>query len=171
MTGHEGQRIKADPIPRAASGKSIRRKAEAGPNIKTEANMKQRICFLLALLLLASALVCTSCSGRERRHEYSGHYRHKWSGMVMYHFEAGDGRERDQAFYLDEDGGGTYREGSTKHSISWDVDTDGSVTIEVKSLLFSKTFRGSFEGGSLHLWDGDPEDNWTVEYMFEYAGQ
>ena len=45
------------------------------------------------------------------------------------------------------------------------------VTIEVKSILFSKTFRGSFEGGSLHLWDGDPKDNWTVEYMFEYAGQ
>ena len=103
-------------------------------------------------------------SGRERLElEYSCSY-----------MEAGDGKERDEYFVLNKGGRGVFKEpGVSEVTLKWSVDKSGNITIETQGILgvFAKTFKGTVEGDRMHLYDGDPNDGFTVEYMFVKAAE
>ncbi len=99
-----------------------------------------------------------------------GKWVYLWSGMLMYNFEEGDGKQRNIYFILNKGGGGVFKDsGEGETGLKWSVDKDGNITIEKKAIIFTKTLKGRLEGDRLHLYDGDPSDQFTVEYMFVRA--
>ena len=125
---------------------------------------------LLILCILLSCCLCSCNDGTYRRH--SGKYKLEWSIMLKYGSGHGDGVERDDYLILNSDGNGKYKtSGVSELDIRWDLDGLNDVYITTtgfSDMINPVEFHGEFDDeGGLHLYDGNPKDEFTVEYFFK----
>lgn len=139
--------------------------------MKQKNNLTGLLCVLLVLITGFS--VIAGCTDGDEVNEVIGTYDYSWSIMMLYKDDfpdgKGDGKMRHESIRLESDGKGEYtHSGESKaRKITYRYyPYDKTIIITEKTLLGTNEYKGTFENGCLHFFDGDPNDNYTVEYYF-----
>lgn len=92
--------------------------------------------------------------------EWIGEYR-KFVG------DPDDAKNTEEPFtlVLTEDGKGFFKRDDNEFEVSWTLEGE-ALTMQETYLVFTNDYTGVLEEGALHLFNGDPEDIWTCEYVF-----
>ncbi len=128
----------------------------------------KRIGLLLVVLLLAVSLIaCQKDKEKEDAPEatnpdagtYAGEYG-KWVGA-----DEPDSMEDDPfSMDLNADGTGVFHRDGNDFNLTWTLDGT-SIAIKETFLGMTNEYTGTLENGKLHIFNGDPENPFTYEYM------
>lgn len=130
----------------------------------------KRISLLLVVLLLAVSLIaCQKDKDTEETSKepdpavgtYAGVYR-KWVGSE----EPTPAEDDPFSMDLNADGTGTFHRDEMDFELTWTLDGT-AITIKETFLGMTNDYTGTLENGKLHIFNGDPENELTYEYMFE----
>ena len=135
--------------------------------------MKKILGSLLAVILLFTSLVMlTGCgnsdedSKKEEKTnlaDYAGTYQGQYTKLV------GDSeKNEDDIFYLElnEDGTGTHYRDDYSFSITWSLKGE-KFTMTETFLGAEIEYKGTLKDGELDIFNGDEDDIWTYEYVYE----
>lgn len=92
-----------------------------------------------------------------------GEYTGKWCKFV------GDTEQKiDEEFslVLNEDGTGKNKRDGQEFECTWEY-TDGTFKMTDKFMGITIDYTGKIEGKELHIYNGEPEDEMTYEYVYE----
>ena len=130
--------------------------------------MKKMIPLLLALLLAAGLL--TGCGeaapaateAPNALRAAAGTYQGLYTKLV------GDETQEEEAFHLDlkADGTGTHYRNDLEIPVTWTLESE-AVTMQETFLGLTMDYTGTLQGGKLNLFNGDPADDWTCEYVYQ----
>ena len=123
-------------------------------------NVKKRVSALL-LVFICLGVFLSSCSSDP----YSGTYKGMYAKFV------GDGDDAkddisENKLELNEDGTGRHYRDDFSLRITWEVNgenfsmTERFISIEIE-------YTGTFRNGEIHIFNGDPEDPLTYEYVYK----
>ncbi len=112
----------------------------------------------LTLMLLASLLA--ACADNPLK-AASGTYVGQYTKMV------GDDTKEEEEFslILKEDGTGIHSRGGEAYKITWTL-TGEDFTMQETFLGLTNDYTGTLKDGALHLFNGDPANIWTYEYVY-----
>ena len=132
-------------------------------------NLIRRIAFILALLMLAISLI--ACADKAKEPDpvetnpavgtYAGVYG-KWVGSK----DPSPAEEDPFSMDLNADGTGTFHRDGMDFDLTWTLDGT-AITIKETFVGLENDYAGTLENGKLHIFNGDPENELTYEYMFE----
>ena len=71
---------------------------------------------------------------------------------------------------LKSNGKGSHERDGEEYDVKWE-DNEGKITMTETFLGMSIEYTGSIENGELHLFNGDPEDDFTAEYVYVKEGE
>ena len=113
---------------------------------------------VLALALLS--ILLAACSENPLK-AASGTYLGQYTKMV-----GDDAREEEEfSLILKEDGTGTHARGGEEYKITWTL-TGEDFTMQETFLGLTNDYTGTLKDGALHLFNGDPANIWTYEYVY-----
>lgn len=112
----------------------------------------------LSLSVLSLGMMFTACGNRamaDAAGTYKGQYT-KWVG--------GEARETDEEFHLvlNKDGSGKHYRNTLEIDITWKLD-DEAFTMNELGLI---DYTGTLKDGTLDIFNGDPADVNTAEYVY-----
>ena len=118
----------------------------------------------LFALLLAVALLCalfTACSDNPMK-KAAGTYVGQYTKFV------GDDEKEEETFTLtlEADGTGKHARDDLELKVTWTLEGE-AITMKETFLGMSIDYTGTLKDGELHLFNGDPEDIWTCEYVYQ----
>ena len=122
------------------------------------------IALLLALALLAGLFA--ACETVDPAVKAAvGTYEGQYTKCVG---DSDDDRVTDQAFKLTltEDGKGTHERDGLTLNVNWSVNGE-KITVQETFIGITLDYTGTVKDGELHLFNGDPENIWTVEYVYK----
>ena len=92
--------------------------------------------------------------------EWTGEYR-KFVG------DPDDAKNTEDPFtlVLTEDGKGFFKRDDNEFEVSWTLEGE-AFTMQETYLMFTNDYTGILKDDALNLFNGDPEDIWTCEYVF-----
>lgn len=125
----------------------------------------KKILVLVAILLCAISLTACGSKKEEKKDlsKYAGTYNGLYTKLV-----GDDTKETDDEFslVLNEDGTGKHNRNDMSFNVTWTVDGE--------KFKMSETFvgdpieyTGTLKDGKLHLYNGDPKNDFTYEYFYE----
>ena len=117
--------------------------------------MKKIVCIALALLMLFAVV---SCGGSEPN---AGTYEGVHAKFV------GDTEWVDEVFSLElkSGGKGTFKRDDMEFDVKWSVNGEEFQMTET-FLGMSNEYTGTLKDGTLDIFNGDPTDDFTYEYVF-----
>lgn len=121
-----------------------------------------KLIILLVTVALLTVLVVIACSGKDNPMKaVSGTYTGQYSMMV------GDNVKDEAPFslILKEDGTGIYSRGDTEFQVTWTLDGE-RFTMKESFLGVTVEYTGTLKDGTLDIFNGDPENSWTYEYIY-----
>lgn len=138
--------------------------------------MKKSFSIILILVLLVSGLLMFAGCGKEEEGKkeenkkpdlsaYAGTYEGKYTKVVG---DTDDNRNEDEEFSLDlkADGTGKHNRDGMSFNVTWTVDGE--------NFSMSETFigdpieyTGTLKNGKLDIFNGDPDEIFTYEYVYE----
>ena len=123
--------------------------------------MKKTIAVVLALVM---ALMLVAC-GSSARNDAAGTYK-----LRQCKFVGTDEWETDEDFTLElnADGTGTRTTDGSSFELTWDIDGE-SFTMTETFLALTTDYTGTLKDGELHIYNGDPTDDLTYEYILAKA--
>lgn len=130
----------------------------------------KRVSLLLVVLLLAVSLIaCQKDKDTEETSNepdpavgtYTGVYG-KWVGSE----EPTSAEDDPFSMDLNADGTGMFHRDGMDFDLTWTLDGT-AITIKETFVGLENNYAGTLENGKLHIFNGDPEDELTYEYMFE----
>ncbi len=101
----------------------------------------------------------------------SGNETAVWNGLyTKFVGDSDDARNTDDSFTLElyPDGTGVHHRDDLDIDVKWSRDGDEFTMTE--TFIGTIDYTGNIKDGQLHLFNGDPEDIWTCEYVYEQAG-
>ena len=117
---------------------------------------------LVALLAVATVITLTGCGSKTDLSKYAGTYNGEYTKYV------GDNTKiTDEEFSVElkSDGtGSSTRDGAT-YDITWSLDGDKFKMTE-KFAGLTIDYEGTLKDSKLDIFNGDKEDNFTVEYVY-----
>ena len=124
--------------------------------------MKKLICILMTLCLLLPLFA--SC-GKSDSPAVG-----KWEGQYTKFVGDENPADDDEPFYLElkSNGKGTSHRDDSDFNATWKLEGD-TLTVTETFLGMEIVYTGSIKDGELHLFNGDPEDDLTVEYVYRKA--
>lgn len=116
--------------------------------------------FVLVVLVLG-IFVITGC-GKKDLATYAGTYEGKYTKLV-----GDETKNTDEEFYLElaSDGTGKHHRNGESYNLTWDV--DGEKFTMTETFIGKIEYTGTLKDGKLNIFNGDPEDIWTYEYVYE----
>jgi hypothetical protein len=122
-------------------------------------NLKKHIALLLAVALLC--VLFTACSANPMK-AAAGTYVGQYTKLV------GDDEKEEETFTLtlEADGTGKHARDDLELKITWTLEGE-AITMKETFLGISIDYTGTLKDGELHLFNGDPEDIWTCEYVYQ----
>ena len=126
---------------------------------------------LVIAVLLAGLFVFTGCEKDEEKEDkketdlsaVAGTYMGQYTKLV-----GDDEKNKDEEFYLelDKDGTGKHHRDDYAFNVEWSLDgTDFKMT--EKFVGDPIEYTGTLKDGKLDIFNGDPDDDWTYEYVYE----
>lgn len=126
---------------------------------------------LVIAVLLAGLFVFTGCEKDEEKEDkketdlsaVAGTYMGQYTKLV-----GDDEKNKDEEFYLelDKDGTGKHHRDDSTFKVEWSLDgTDFKMT--EKFIGDPIEYTGTLKDGKLDIFNGDPDDDWTYEYVYE----
>ena len=114
------------------------------------------------VMLLALTLICVSCGGDPALKEAAGKYEGEYAKMV-----GSEENEEKEAFSieLNANGKGKFNRDGESYDVTWSLDGE-KITLQETFLFISLDYTGTLSGGKLTLYNGDPEDDFTMMYVF-----
>jgi len=125
----------------------------------------KRIAVLLAALLLCTSVIACGGSGKEPENPAAGTYQ-----GLYYKFVGDDDSNKNTSSVfsmdLNADGTGFFHRDGNDYDLTWKLEGE-SITIAETFGPFQNDYAGTLKDGRLDLFNGDPEDPFTCEYVFE----
>ena len=143
--------------------------------------MKKTLALLLALTLLLTAGLLAACKKGDEPADDStaaptdaeepsaapvdSALVGTWTGV--YTKLVGDETKTEETFSLtlNADGTGKHARDDYEFSVTW-TEEDGKITMNETFIGDPIVYTGAIEDGELHLFNGDPSDLWTYEYVY-----
>lgn len=126
--------------------------------------VKQLIVLLLALTLLT--LLFAACeTGNPAMKNAAGIYQGLYTKVVGNQEDAADA-ESPFVLTLKPDGTGTHARDKMEFQVTWSLEGE-TITVRESFIGITRDYTGSLKNGELHLFDGNPENPWTVEYVYQ----
>lgn len=117
---------------------------------------------LLVTMLVIGIFIITGC-GKKDLTEYEGTYEGKYTKLV------GDEKQNtDEKFSLElkSDGTGKHNRNDMSFNVTWEVDGE-NFTMKETFVGDPIVYTGTLKDGKLDIFNGDPKDIWTYEYVYE----
>ena len=123
--------------------------------------MKKAIAIILLIAAVFSLAACGS-SGGKGKNSAAGKYEGVHCKLV------GSEEWEDEEFSLElkKDGTGTSTRDGSSYKMTWKLDGE-DFTMQETFLGMSIDYTGTLKDGTLDIFNGDPEDIWTYEYVYE----
>ncbi len=121
-----------------------------------------KLIVLLVTVALLTVLVVIACSEKDNpMKDASGTYAGQYSMMV------GDNVKDQSPFslILKADGTGIHSHGDAEFQVTWKLNGE-QFTMEENFLGLSVDYTGTLKDGTLDIFNGDPENSWTYEYIY-----
>ena len=121
---------------------------------------------VFAVMMLASSLA--ACGGGEKEANPAVG---TWNGQYTKFVGDDDSaKSEDEVFtlVLNDDGSGKHSRDGLDIDVTWELDGQ-NVKMTESMMGMTIEYTGTVEGTALHLFNGDPEDIWTCEYVYEKA--
>lgn len=121
------------------------------------------IALVLTTALLAALLI--ACDSRSSGMKAAaGAYEGQYIKMVG---DTDDDRDTSKAFRLTltADGKGTHERDDLTLNVTWTLDGE-KITVQETFIGAKLDYTGTLKDGELHLFNGNPEDSWTAEYVY-----
>lgn len=119
---------------------------------------------LLALVLLAALLAAlfAGCGEPDPMEQAAGTYLGQYTKMV------GDETREEEDFRLElkKDGTGIHARDDMEFKVTWTLEGE-AFTMRETFLGLSIDYTGTLSDGRLDLFNGDPTDIWTYEYVYQ----
>ena len=117
---------------------------------------------LLLVLFLLCALLAACGGGSSPMEEAAGLYQGQYTKLV------GDETKEEAVFSLElrGDGTGTHKRDDLEIKITWTLEGE-AVTMQESFMGMKMDYTGTLKDGVLHLFNGDPSDVWTCEYVYQ----
>ena len=126
---------------------------------------------LVVILLVMGLVLLTGCGDKEEKgskkqdlSKFAGTYTGKYTKLV------GDETKNEEVFSvtLEKDGTGTSHREDTDYKMTWKLDGE-KFSMTEKFMGITIDYTGTLKDGKLDIFNGDPEDIWTYEYVYEKA--
>lgn len=134
--------------------------------------MKKTLKILLVVLALIMGLVLlTGCGDDEKEDKkadlskYAGTYIGSYTKLVG---DETKNEEEEFSLELKADGTGTHKRDDSEYDVTWKLNGEKFKMTETFAGM-SIDYTGTLKDGKLDIFNGDPEDIWTYEYVYEIA--
>ena len=137
--------------------------------------MKKALSLSLLIVLLISGLcVFTGCKKDENEKadkkqdlsEFAGTYTGLYTKLVGDDSEGAKNEDEEFSLELKADGTGTHNRDDYSFDVTWSLDGDKFKMTET-FIGDPIEYTGTLKDGKLDIFNGDPEDMWTYEYVYE----
>lgn len=120
---------------------------------------------VLALALVMIVGVLSACGGGSKDKGAVGTYTGLYTKFVG---DGDDAKDESSPFSLELKAGGkgVHHRDDLDLDVTWTLDGE-NITMTESFLGAKMEYTGTLSGNSLHLFNGDPEDIWTCEYVYE----
>ena len=129
--------------------------------------MKKTLILIFAVILMVSGLfLLTGCGGnKEELSAFAGTYKGVYTKFVG---DPETSKVEDEEFSLElkADGTGTHNRDESDFDVTWKLDGE-NFTMHETFLGLSIDYTGTLVDGKLDIFNGDPDDDFTCEYVYE----
>lgn len=127
--------------------------------------MKHTKLLSLILVIAMISVLLAACGGDSPMKAAAGTYVGQYTKLVG---DDDSARDTDSAFKLTltADGKGTHERDSLTLNVTWTLEGE-NVTLQETFLGMAIDYTGTLKDGELHLFNGDPTDIWTCEYVYQ----
>lgn len=124
-----------------------------------------KLIVLTLVLVLLAALFAACEQGDPAVKAASGVYVGQYTKLVG---DGDDARNTDADFRLTltQDGKGTHERDDLSLNVTWTLEGE-RITVQETFIGVTLDYSGTLKDGELHLFNGDPENVWTVEYVYK----
>ena len=127
--------------------------------------MKRALKIFVSMLLVMSFVMAFAACGGGDKAGVAGTYNGLWTKFVG---DSDDAKSEDEVFslILESNGKGKFLRDGMEYNVTWKLDGE-NFTMTETFLGISIDYTGTLKDGKLDLFNGDPTNAFTCEYMFE----
>ena len=122
--------------------------------------MKKAVAILLLFVLIFSLAACSS--GGSKKPSVAGTY----EGVHLKMVGVEEWEEEEFSLELKKNGTGKHNRNDMSFDVTWKLDGE-DFTMQETFLGMTIDYTGTLKDGELDIFNGDPEDIWTYEYVYE----
>ena len=126
---------------------------------------KSLIVILVAILLISGLFILTGCGNKQELSNSAGTYKGLYTKFVG---DPDTAKVEDEEFTLElkADGTGTHNRDGENFNVTWKLDGN-NFTMKETFLGMSIDYTGTLTEGKLDIFNGEPSDDLTCEYVYE----
>ena len=126
--------------------------------------MKKLLGLISVMFLVVGLLSITGC-GKKESLDIAGTYEGKYIKFVG---DTDENKNESEEFYLElnADGTGIHHRDETQFDLTWAIDGE-NFTMRETFLGISVDYKGTLKDGKLDIYNGDLNDSFTVEYVYQ----